>query len=131
MVTTATIHQYQGLLLNGTPNVHGFSSHCSLQNFSLERKSLQRHLLQRQTLQKNRCKGIRFNGMQSFAHPSEVLKRQTVGDANESALTHNLTLIIPALSHRRSDRLGCSIRGGVYSTLICACRCVFYTISRF
>ena len=40
-----TNHHYHGFLLvhmytTGTPNVHSFNSHCSLQRYSLERKSL-------------------------------------------------------------------------------------------
>ena len=50
-----------------------------------------------------------------------VLKRQPVSDADESSppviLNHNLTLIIPALPHRRSDRLCCSIHKGVHSDI--------------
>ena len=61
-------------------------------------------------------------------------KRQRSSD-RRSAMQMNLDpkppTINPALSHRRSDRLGCNIHGGVYSALIYTWGRIFSTISRF
>ena len=40
-------------------------------------------------------------------------------------LTHNLALIVLALSSCHSDQLGCNIHGGVHSTLIYTWRCLY------
>ena len=57
------------------------------------------------------------------AHLSDTTVLHTHNSAQMTAggwckwiLTHNLALTIPALSHHRSDHLGCNTHGGVYST---------------
>ena len=59
-----------------------------------------------------------------------VLMLQPISGA-KWILTHYLTLIILALFHCHSDRLGCNINGGVYSALIYTWGRIFSTISRF
>ena len=62
---------------------------------------------------------------QYFVHTSDSAQA-TAGQRCKWILTHNLTLIIPALPHYRGDPLSCNIHGGVYSTLIYSWRCIFY-----
>ena len=61
---------------------------------------------------------------QYFAHTSNSFYA-TAGRRCKWILTHNLTLIVPVLSHHCSDRFSWNVHGSVYSTFIFAQRCIF------
>ena len=61
---------------------------------------------------------------QYFAHTRNSIQATASQQCN-SVLTHNLILIIPALSHRRRGRLSCNIHGGIYSALINTWKCIY------